>query len=68
MNISELNEQPLTVSVSKALRMLGLGRTHFYQLISQGRIRILKCGRRTLIPVQSLHDFLNSLEADDAAA
>lgn len=39
----------------------GLGRTKVYDLIKQGELRPLKCGRRTLIPVEEAIRWRNSL-------
>ena len=49
---------PLAVAPAQAARMLSLGRTRLYELISAGELRPLKLGRRTLIPVQQLHDLI----------
>ncbi len=55
----------LTVSPAEACSMVGIGRTHLYRLIADGRIRPAKLGRRTLIPVAQLHALL--ADAQDAA-
>lgn len=41
--------KPITVTVPMALAVTGLGRTKFYELIKQGRIRTVAIGRRTLV-------------------
>lgn len=46
---------PITVSVDEARKALGIGRTKFYQLVGQGRLKTLKIGRRTLVLVASIH-------------
>ena len=43
--------------------MLSLGRTRLYELIAAGDIRPVKLGRRTLIPVQQLHDLIARKQA-----
>jgi excisionase family DNA binding protein len=41
--------KPITVTVPTALAVTGLGRTKFYELVKQGRIRTVAIGRRTLV-------------------
>jgi excisionase family DNA binding protein len=51
---------PLAVSVNEACRLLGgIGRTKFYQLISQGHVKPIKVGQRTLVPVDCIHKLLD---------
>lgn len=51
---------PLTVRVETAMRMIGLGRTKFYELIGEGEIETIKVGRSTLVIVESLRAFVQS--------
>jgi len=46
--------EPLTVTVSDALAMIGIGRTCFYDLVAKGAITTVKVGRRRLVHVESL--------------
>jgi excisionase family DNA binding protein len=41
--------------------MAGIGRTNFYRLIGEGRIRAVKCGKRTLIRADDLRAFIEGL-------
>jgi excisionase family DNA binding protein len=41
--------KPITVTVPTALAVTGLGRTKFYELVKQGRVRTVAIGRRTLV-------------------
>lgn len=50
----------LAVSPADACRMLSIGRTSLYELIKAGRLRPIKMGRRTLIPVAQLHELLQA--------
>lgn len=52
--------QPITVRIPTALRMLGLGRSKFYDLLKVGEIETIKVGRATLVVVASLHRFVAS--------
>jgi hypothetical protein len=53
--------EPIAVSVSEAALMAGLGRTSLYAAISSGALKTRHYGRRTLIEVASIHEFLASL-------
>jgi len=52
---------PFAVPVPEAIRMSGIGRTKLYEAISAGRIDARKHGRRTLVIVRSLEDYLSAL-------
>lgn len=47
--------------VEDAARALGIGRTFVFQLIKEGRLKAVKIGRRTLIPVAECEAFLSRL-------
>jgi excisionase family DNA binding protein len=51
---------PLCVSITEAARLVGCGRSKFYSLVKEGRIKTLKIGRRTLVPVTALQLFVTS--------
>jgi excisionase family DNA binding protein len=44
----------LLVSVAEAGAMLSLGRTTIYRLISEGKLDVVRIGRRTLIRMTSI--------------
>jgi excisionase family DNA binding protein len=46
---------PLCVRVNVAARMIGIGRTKFYELISNGEVEVIKLGTATLITTASLN-------------
>jgi excisionase family DNA binding protein len=50
--------KPLSVRIPDACRMTGIGRSKLYELIKEGRIRTIKVGTATLIPVRALAEFL----------
>lgn len=52
----------LAYDPESAARILGIGKTKLYQEINAGRILAKKVGRRTLIPVRALHDWIDNLE------
>lgn len=48
--------------VDEAADALRLSRSQLYELIRSGRLRTVKCGRRRLVPVLALADYVSSLE------
>ncbi|MXO66668.1 helix-turn-helix domain-containing protein [Altericroceibacterium endophyticum] len=50
--------KPLLINVSEFCRLLGLGKTKTYELISEQRIDTIKVGRRTLITMESVEAFI----------
>lgn len=50
----------LTLSVSEAAKLLGVGRNHLYTLINEGKIPHVRFGRLIKIPRTELEDWLSS--------
>ena len=50
--------RPLSVRISAAVKMTGIGRSKLYELIQEGATDIVKIGSSTLIPVESLERLL----------
>jgi excisionase family DNA binding protein len=50
-----------TLSIAEFCAATTLGRTKVYAEIKQGRLKIVKCGRRSLIPVEELKAWLKRL-------
>ena len=48
-----------TITVEEAAHQLGIGRTITYGLIATGALRSLKVGRRRLIPVAAIDEFID---------
>lgn len=46
---------PICVRVNDAARMIGIGRTKLYELISSGELETVKIGKSTRIMTASLH-------------
>jgi len=62
-----VNEDRLLVSVEEAARRLSLGQTVLYEKLAAGEIASIKDGRRRLIPVQSLQDYVDGKLAEATA-
>jgi excisionase family DNA binding protein len=50
--------EPLAVSVDQAAKLLGVGKTSIYSLISENQISTIHCGRRRLVVFQSLKSYV----------
>lgn len=46
--------EPMTVRISAAVKLTGIGRSTLYELINAGQIETVKVGRSTLILYRSL--------------
>ena len=49
----------ISVSIQDAAKMLGISKPHFLPLIKEGKIRTVTVGRRILVSVQSLREFVD---------
>jgi hypothetical protein len=52
---------PILISIADARTMTGLSRSVIYRQLAAGNLRAVKGGARTLILLQSLIDYVNSL-------
>ena len=57
-----LNEYPDVLTVKQVAEVLHLCENSTYRLIKQGRIGVLKVGRKILVPKRSLRVFLDSAQ------
>jgi excisionase family DNA binding protein len=55
-----LPSKPLAIPVNDALQAIGLGRTKFYELVKEGRIKTVVIGRRRLVVYSSLEALIAS--------
>jgi len=53
--------QPITGTILEACRISGLSRPTLYRLLGVRKIKAVKCGSRTLIRLDSLREYLDSL-------
>lgn len=48
-------------SISETAKALSLGRTSIYALIGDGRLEVIKLGRRTLVKAESIRRLIEGL-------
>ena len=60
--------QRLAVSPLEAARLAGVGRTTLYEAIGSGELRSLKIGKRRLITVDALREWLAAAERETGHA
>lgn len=53
---------PMLYRVEEAAEALRLSRSALYELIRSGQLRSVKAGRRRLVPVTALTEYIASLE------
>jgi excisionase family DNA binding protein len=52
---------PIAVGVVQAANIAGVGRSFLYEEIRQGRLRVRKAGRRTLVVLADLNQWIAAL-------
>jgi excisionase family DNA binding protein len=57
----DLKDAAIAVGIDEAARLIGVGRTLLYREIGEGRLRIRKVGKRTLVPIAELTAWLQRL-------
>ena len=55
---------PLLYSVEEAARLLGLGRTSMFHLVTRGEVGSVKIGRCRKIPREALAEYIERLRSD----
>ena len=53
---------PLFYRVDEAAEAMRLSRSRLYELIRSGQLRTVKCGRRRLVPVAALAEYIATLD------
>lgn len=52
-------QNALTLTINDAARSLGIGRTHLYRLIGEGKVETVLLGRRRLVKAASLRNLID---------
>jgi excisionase family DNA binding protein len=60
---TDIDMEPMVISVNEAAVILGIGRTKIYSLIGDGCLSIVKIGRRTLVTTESIRALVASMAA-----
>jgi excisionase family DNA binding protein len=53
--------KPRLFAIKQAIFELGIGRTAIYELIKNGKLKTVMLGRRRLVPLESIEEFIASL-------
>jgi excisionase family DNA binding protein len=65
--VAKMEVEPILCSVSQGCQMLGIGIQAVYDLLGAGLIKAVKHGTRTLIVVESLHEYVAKLQLESPA-
>lgn len=65
--LADHSTEPRLLPVKAAARALGIPERSCWGLISDGRLRSLKVGKRRLVPVGALDEFVSSIDSGSAA-
>jgi len=57
------NVTPVVYTVDEAARALRISRSVIFELIRSDQLHTVKLGRRRLVPVKSLHEFVEAIQA-----
>ena len=53
------SEPPIVVSIHEAQRLLSVSRTTVFDLLRSDELKSFRCGRRRLILLSSIHDYVD---------
>lgn len=54
---------PVVYTVDEAARALRISRSVIFELIRSDQLHTVKLGRRRLVPVKALHEFVEAIQA-----
>ncbi len=61
--VSTVSDFPIMAPIPRAVSLSGISRSSIYRLAGEGRIRIVKLGRTSLVDMTSVRAFLDTLDA-----
>ena len=67
MRLSMTELVPFAISITEAVRVVGLSRTSIYAAIAAGKLIPRKSGRRTLLETEELRRFIASLPKSESS-
>ena len=56
--------EPLTITVEDAARLLGISRGLAYEAVRRGELPVIRLGRRLLVPRQRLYELVGTQNGD----
>ena len=62
------DDEPRLVGVASAQKRLGIGRSLCWELIASGELPSVRIGRRRLVPVEAIDDYVRRLITDQRAS
>jgi excisionase family DNA binding protein len=66
--MTRVDRNSLVVSVPEAARLLGISRTHAYQLVTRGELAHIRLGRRIVVPKRAIETMLGLSDAFPTAS
>lgn len=63
----EGSQATLVYTVSQAADLLGISRSHAYELVARGQLAHVRLGRRVVVPKHAVLELLNAPTATPAA-
>lgn len=65
---TDWSQVPLAMTIEEAARLLGIGRNGCYALADDGRLTVLRLGRRIVVPREALQRLLDGSDGSVQAA
>lgn len=66
--MTESIDQPLVYTVAQTAALLGISRTHAYELVARGDLAHVRLGRRIVVPRHALEHLLDVVAERPAAS
>jgi excisionase family DNA binding protein len=60
MGCGKLADLPDVLDVPAAAKLLGIGRNNCYKLVKEGKLRVVKIGKRFLVPNVAIAELLET--------
>ena len=63
---SLFDPEPILLTIPEAARLLSIGRTMAYELISAGELEVVHIGRAARVPVEAVREYVDRRRAETA--